>query len=383
MTIARILILALAGLLAASAAAAEPDALVASPERGWPQFRGPRRDGISDEKGLLATWPAEGPPLAWKADQLGRGWSSPIVVGGIVYLTGDVGDDLVIWALNATDGKLKWKATNGRSWTGQYPGARASPAYSDGRLYHLNAHGRLACLDAQSGKEAWTVDVLARFDAKNITWAISENLLIDEKVLYVTPGSRTKGMVAALDKATGQTLWASDPLPNDAPAYSSPILFHLAGRKILAGCSAHVGFGMDAQTGKLLWTVPLRNPYGATVAIPVYGGDGQLFYSTPDGPNGTAYRLTADGNTVKAEQLWRSPVDPLTGAAIYADGRLYVLAEDGTAALLNPTDAAFEIAGRFKLTPARKDAWAHPVLLDARLYLRHHDALWCFDVRAK
>src|SRR6185436_12862722 len=127
-----------------------------SKEPGWPQWRGPRRDGLSDEKGLLQTWPAGGPPLLWSAGSFGRGWSSPIVTGGALYLTGDVGEELRLYALDL-DGKMKWTATNGKAWTGQYPGARSSFAFSDGRLFHMNAHGRVACLEASTGREVWAV----------------------------------------------------------------------------------------------------------------------------------------------------------------------------------------------------------------------------------
>ena len=130
-----------------------------------------------------------GPKLAWKIGNLGRGWSSPIIVRDRLYITGDVDDDLVIFAFDL-DGRPLWQATNGRSWTGSYPGARACCAYSAGKLYHMNAHGRVACLDAATGKELWAVDVLERFQGQNITWAMSECLLVDGPRLIVTPGGK-------------------------------------------------------------------------------------------------------------------------------------------------------------------------------------------------
>jgi outer membrane protein assembly factor BamB len=162
-SLALCLLLSLVGLARAELSS---DGLIASPEPGWPQWRGPRRDGVSDEKGLLQSWPQGGPKLLWKRDGLGKGWSSPIVVGERIYLTGDVGDDLVVFALNL-DGTLVWQTKNGRSWKNPYPGARACCVYSDGRVYNLNAHGRLACLDAGTGKELWSVDILERFKGKN------------------------------------------------------------------------------------------------------------------------------------------------------------------------------------------------------------------------
>lgn len=402
-----------------AASAAEPNGLIASPEPGWPQWRGPRRDGISVETGLLPAWPEGGPKLLWKVDGLGKGWSSPIIVDGRLYVTGDVGDDLVVFAFDL-GGKLVWQAKNGAAWQGSFPGARACCAYSLGRLYHLNAHGRLACLDAANGAELWAANVLERFGAENITWAISECLLVDGPRVIVTPGG-PKTLVAALDKRTGQTLWTSDPLGDDRTSYSSPILFRYAGRRLTANCSGAHGFGVDADSGKLLWRVPLRNRFETNVATPVYG-DGQVFYVTPYAEEGRAYRLRADGDRIEAQQAWQSPLDTVTGggvlvgdtlfaagyrqnkiwfavdwatgrtkheltafttgAAVHADGRLYIFDESGTLGMVKPDEDGLQVAGKLRLVADRvRDAWAHPVLLDGRLYLRYHDTLWCFDVK--
>ena len=209
---------------------------------------------------------------------MGRGWSSPIIVRDRLYITGEMDDDLVIFAFDL-DGKPLWQAKNGRSWTGSYPGARACCAYSEGKLYHMNAHGRVACLEAATGKELWAVDVLERFQGQNITWAMSECLLVDGPRVIVTPGGE-KALMAALDKQQRPDVWATEPLREDRASYCSPLLFRHAGRRIIANCSSAHGFGVDADTGKLLWTVPLRSPYGVNVAMPVYG-EGRIFYTTP------------------------------------------------------------------------------------------------------
>jgi outer membrane protein assembly factor BamB len=406
--------------LAEDAAPKNADGLIASPEPGWPQWRGSRRDGISAETDLLPTWPEDGPRRLWKTDRLGTGWSSPIVVEGRLYITGDVDDELVIFAFDL-EGNLQWQTTNGASWKGSFPGARATCVYSEGRLYHMNAHGRVACLDAASGKELWAVDVLEKFQGRNITWAMSECLLVDGPRLIVTPGGE-KALMAALDKRNGQTVWTTEPIRNDQATHSSPILFRHAGRRLLANCSSGHGFGVDADTGKLLWTVPLRNQYGVNVTPPVYGA-GNIFYVTAYTP-AVSYRLEADGDGLRAQRAWNCALDTVTGgavlvdgllyasgysrskwwfcfdwktgrtryqrkdlttgAAILADGRLYCMAEDGRVALLKPEADRFELAGQFRLVPKRvSDAWVHPVLLDGRLYLRYHSTLGCYDVRAK
>ncbi len=400
---------------------ASKDGLITSPEPGWAQWRGPRRDGFSDEKGLLGTWPEGGPRLLWKVDGLGRGWSSPVVGDGRLYITGDVGDDLVIFAFDF-DGKRLWKTTNGRSWLRSFPGARASCAFSEDRLYHLGAHGRLAALDATSGKELWAVNILDRFEGKNITWALSECLLIDGVRVIVTPGGK-KGLMAALDKHTGETVWTTEPLGDDRTSHSSPILFRRGGRRVLANCSSAHGFGVDADTGKLLWTVPLLNRFGVNTATPIYGA-GSVFFVTPYGEEGRLYHLRPGDQGTTAQHAWTCSLDTVTGsgilldgtlyaggykkskwwfgvdwktgqtkcelkdfttgAAIYADGRLCVLDERGAVGLLRPTDDGLEVTGRFQLpTKPVRDAWAHPVLHDGRLYLRYHDTFWCYDVKGR
>jgi outer membrane protein assembly factor BamB len=402
-------------------ASSSSDGLIASPESGWPQWRGPRRDGISDEKDLLQSWPEGGPKLLWKIDGIGAGWSCPIIVGQRIYITGDVGNDLVVFALNLY-GEVQWKVKNGRNWRNPYPGARACCVFSEGRLYSMNAHGRVACLDADSGKELWAVSILDRFEAKNITWALSECMLVDGRSLIVTPGGK-KALMAALDKFNGRTVWTTEPLGNDRTSHSSPILFRYAGRRLITSCSSAHGFGVDADTGELLWTVPLKNPHGVNASTPVYGF-GIVYYVTPYAEMGRAYRFVADGQAITARHIWTSGLDTVTGgavlvdntlfsagyreskwwfgvewqtgrtkyelkdfatgAAIYADGRLYCLDEKGYAGLLKPGPTSLEIVGRFALVTGNvRDAWAHPVLLDGRLYLRYHDTLFCYDVKRR
>ena len=405
----------------------------------WPQWRGPRRDGVCDETGLLQQWPEGGPKLVWSSTNLGRGYSAPIVVGQRIYLAGDVGDGLQIFALDL-NGKQVWQTKNGRAWTGPYPGARASCTFSEGRLYHLNAHGRVACFDATNGAQLWSVNLVERFGAKVINWGLSENLLVDGPRVIVTPGG-SKALIVALDKKTGETVWASEPLrlgesglpshervaePSgqiDNASYASPILYKLGDRRLLVNCSSRHVFGADAETGHLLWSRPMPTRYSVIAITPVRVRDG-VFVTAPDGQGGRLFRLRADGPQFRVEEAWHTDLDTCQGGVVlvndvlygamyrerktwlclnaqtgkvryrlddlakgpllYADKRLYCLSEEGEAALLNPTADGFEVMGRFRLVPERKsDAWTHPVISNNRLYLRYHETLFCYDVRAK
>ena len=405
----------------------------------WPQWRGPRRDGVCDETGLLQQWPEGGPKLLWSSTtNLGRGYSAPIIVGKKIFLTGDVGEELHIFALDLED-KPVWRVKNGQFWKNPYPGARASCTYSDGRIYHLNAHGRAVCLNAETGEEIWGVNILERFGGKNITWGLSENLLVDGDRVIVTPGG-SKGLIAALDKKTGATIWASEPLklgePKsaahervaepfgevDSASYTSPVILKAGDWRMIVNCSLRHVFGVDADTGKLLWSRPLDTRYDVIAATPVVVNDA-VFVTAPDGEGGKLYQIKTESDSIRVETVWRTDLDACHGGAVakdgrlhgamyrkrrewvsldvqtgelrsqlldfakgsllYADQRLYCLGEDGEMALVKPTPEKLEVVGGFKLVPERKsDAWAHPVIVNGRLYLRYHEKLYCYDVRA-
>lgn len=409
---------------------AQPASLIASPEAGWPQFRGPRRDGISDERGLLQAWPEGGPKLLWSAAGTGRGFSSPIIAGGRIHVTGDFGEETHVLAYDR-QGKLLWRVRNGDAWLNQYQGARASVTYSGGRLYHQNAHGRLVCLEAASGRELWSINVLERFRGENITWGLSECVLVDERAVYVTAGGRD-ALVVALDKRSGDVLWQSESLagPEGAAAenagYAAPIMIQFAGRRLMIGFSARHLFCINMDTGQLQWTKPRPTSYSVLAMSPVLVGNA-VFASAPFGPAGALHRLVAPARpdqTLGVEDVWTTDLDPaqggvvyvggrlfgsyyrprggwaaidagtgkvlhvdpdmVKGAALYADNRLYVLSEDGWMQLLQPGEAEFNFKGRFRVPTTRgRDAWAHPVIYEGRLYLRYHDNMYCYDIRAE
>lgn len=405
----------------AAGAGAQADGLIASPEAGWPQWRGPRRDGVSLETGLLQAWPEGGPRLLWTASGLGRGWSSPIITGGRIYITGEVGNDLRVFALDL-EGKKVWEAANGAAWKGPHPGARATCAYSAGRLYHMNAHGRVACLDAADGRQVWAADVLERFAGRPLTWGLSECLLVDGPRVIVTPGG-DKAYMAALDAKTGATVWASPPLDDpktQRTGYASPILVRLGGRRLLVNVALRGLACVDADKGTLYDFHPKRSKYDASCATPAYYQGGVL-HSLPSASGSVFLRLLSRPEGVRFEKVWESPMDNLSGGVVphdgffygsgedrtgwvcidartgeqmyeskdlaqsavaCADGRLYCLGEKGTMALVRPDPRKFDLVSRFSLTDGKQaDAWAHPVILDGRLYLRYHERLYCYDIR--
>ncbi len=407
--------------------------LIATAETGWPQFRGPRRDGICDETNLLQSWPSGGPKLLWQTSGLGQGYSSPIISGNRLFITGDSSDNLLVFALDL-EGRKLWQATNGASWKGPYPGSRACCAYSKGRLFHMNAHGRVASFDPQDGRELWSINTVERFGGKVNTWAYSECLLLDADRLFVTPGGE-KSLMLALNPSNGEVLWSSAPLragpgsgdettgAADNASYASPLLLQFGDRRLIAGCSLEHVFLVDANNGQILWTRPLRTRYSVIASTPVLV-DNALFATAPDTLDARLYKLFLNANRLDSETAWTTRLDTCHGGVIYlpeqqalfgswyrsrkgwacieartgairyelnsiakgsilyADKRLYVLSEDGQMLLLDAVPTAFKVNGQFQLVSKQKgDVWAHPVILHGRLYLRYHDTLFCYDIR--
>ena len=407
-------------------AAATSARLVPSAESGWPQFRGLCRDGISEERGLLREWPETGPRALWSVTNLGRGFSSPVISGGRLVITGDFDEHLALLAFDLTGGLL-WRATNGASWKTPYPGALAAATFNSGRLYHENAHGRVACFEPANGREVWAVDVLKEFGGSNITWGLSECLLVDERAVFVTAGGR-EALVVALNKTNGAVLWKSEPLydsagdkPLENASYVSPILVQFGERRLIIGASLRHLYCVDADTGALHWTQPVRTAYSVLAMMPALVGNA-VFMTAPHGPGGRVWSLKEIDGKVTADEVWRTTLDTcqgsvvhrdgkifgsfypgrkgwaaidasngrvlyqaadfVKGAVLHADRRLYGLCEDGWMMLLEATHDEFAVRGKFRLADARsRDAWAHPVILDGRLYLRYHDTLTCYDVR--
>ena len=404
-----------------SALAQEPmPSLCRAAAPDWPQWRGPHRDGISAEAGLLQSWPEGGPKLLWKVSGIGRGYSSPIVVADGVYITGDEDKELVISAFTL-DGQPRWKTTNGGPWKTPFPGARSSCTFDDGKLYHMNAHGNLVCLDAATGKPTWAVNVLERYEAKNIMWGISESVLVDGDRVFATPAG-AKGLMVALDKRTGAPVWAAPALEGEQASYCSPVLIQAGKRKLLVNSCTKYLFAVDSETGALVWKLPQVDPKNTVTTTPVLSGrlllitntsryygtvsavrmddnaasqgwsrelriyhggtvcvDGRLFGSSSLGE--VTGWVKIDVETGKPTQV--KPAGDLSeGSLIVADGRFYCLTVRGMMTLQEMTEAGFRTTGTFRLAEVDgQDAWAHPVVCQGRLFLRYHDVLYCYDVR--
>ncbi len=384
----------------------------------WPQFRGPKRDGTSPETGLLTQWPEGGPEELWSYEKLGEGFSSMAVADGTVYVCGMIGGQGHLFAFDL-DGNLKYDVTYGPEWTksGNYPGTRTTPTLDGDRLYLMSGQGRIACYKAASGERLWYVDTSGRFNGKNIRWGIAESVLIDGEKAICTPGGKNATMVA-LNKMTGETIWTSKGL-SQLSAYCSPVLIERGPNRVILSLVEKSIVGIDAGTGKIYWTIPHEVSYDIQAVSPAY--ENGIMCVTNGYRHGThGFALSADGTSV--ERKWSEKSldvhhggvvlvdgnlhgastrgewvclelatgnvkfsDKLVGkgSVIYADGMLYAYGEKGQVGLVKIKPNGYEMVGSFRVRKGSKEHWAHPAISDGRLYLRHGEALMCYDIKAK
>ena len=384
----------------------------------WPQWRGPNRDGISKETGLLKQWPAEGPALARKLSGAGRGYSSLAVADGLLYTMGLRGEREYVIAFDLAKGKEAWATAHGAAFKNDRgDGPRGTPTVEGGRVYSLGGAGDLSAIDARSGKLIWTMNVLQKFGGSNITWGISESpLVLGEKVL-VNPGGPGASVVA-LNKKDGALVWKSQ---SDRAGYSSAIPVEVGGKTQVVFFTHTRVVGLDLGDGKLLWEYPRAANDVANAATPIVRGN-RVFVSSDYGTGGGRVELKAgekgsvaarevyftkemrnhhSSSILIGEHLYGFSSGILTamrfdtgevawrdrsvgkGSMVYADGMLYCLSENGVVGLVEATPEAYREKGRFRIPQDSLPTWTHPVIAGGHLYLRDQDTIYDFDVRGK
>lgn len=397
----------------------------------WPQWRGPNRDAICPETGLLKSWPQAGPALLWEISGLGPGFSTVSIVDDKLYTMGDRQRDQCVYAYDLDTRQELWAARIGPS---HRDGPRSTPTVADGCVYVIGTGGDVACVAADTGTVAWTRNLLDDFGgAANPNWKFSESPLIDGDKLLCTPGGHRAAMVA-LDKQTGQFVWKCS-MPDIGPngkeeaGYSSIRISHGAGVKQYVQLTNEGLIGVSAR-GEFLWGYNRVANRVASISTPVVDGD-YVFTSTAYGTGSALLRLVRDGRGVKAEEVYWLDKDQFqnhhggflqvgdyiygghnhnkgeptclemktgrimwhadqpgkgSGCVLYADGHLYFRYENGLVALIEATPVKYNLKGTFtppKRPGMRGPAWAHPVICDGKLYLRHADVLFCYDVKAQ
>jgi outer membrane protein assembly factor BamB len=419
--------LALVGVLLAAAAVAAAD---------WPQWRGPERDDVSRDTGLLKAWPAGRPKLLWTSEEGGIGYSGPAVVGDRLYtLGGDEKDDYAI-ALDTRTGKKVWATPVGAYVANRYgSGPRSTPTVDGERLYVLTASGQLACLKSEDGTKVWSVDLVKDLGGGRPIWNYSESPLVDGDRVVCTPGGR-QGTLAALDKQTGKVLWRSKEL-TDGAGYSSIVIDEVGGVRQYVQLTMKGGrggggvAGVAAGDGRLLWY--FLNPRYRTAVIPTaIVHDNYVYAVAGYGAGAVLLELAPGGSRFQVKQLYDQAARDLmddkhegvvrvgdhvfgwsdkgkqwvcqefkTGREVWAsralgqgsitcaDGYLYCYSEDkGTVALVPASPDGWKEKGRFTIPrhSAHREfpnnVWTHPVVANGRLYLRDQELIFCYDVKA-
>jgi outer membrane protein assembly factor BamB len=396
----------------------------------WDQWRGPNRDNVSTEHGLLENWNSP-PKLLWQAHGIGDGYASPVVADGVVYTVGNHSNgSMDVVALRANNGAEIWRTSIGKAKKGNYGGSLGTPTVDGDRLYVLHPQGSLVCLKTASGLLVWKKE-LKDYEGQVPMHGFSESPLVDDGRVLCTPNSPDAAVVA-LDKMTGKEIWHcavtfDDRRPEGMKeSYASVVISYGAGIKQYVQLLGVGMIGIDPETGKQLWSYGrLTNEvcHGQNVHTPIIRGNYVFGVSAFDGKY-ALLELTRSGGGVKPREMYfredanlgshvdglaligdhvyvtgkftaclelltgktvwkeRGPA-PKDGTYIYADGNLYVHYENGLMALVRAVPTRYELLGQFR--PAGKIEngrfWAHPALSNGRLYVREQDTLFCFDLK--
>ncbi len=401
----------------------------------WPQWRGPNRDGVSPDTGLLTEWPRGGPKLLWEGKGAGRGYASLAIKNGRIFTMGDnlsTASDRDEYAscFDSTDGKQLWKTRLGPAWNSgseSWQSSRSTPTVAGGLVYFVTPQGSLVCLKTTDGKEVWRKDLKKDFGGnKGDGWGYSESVLIDGDNLICTPGG-SKNTMVALDKKTGEKTWSAA-VPRDRGAgHASVVVAEVGGTRVYVQTTASNVLGVRARDGKVLWT----HSIGATAVIPTPIVRGDLVFADAGyGKGGALLRqLPASDGSVKVEEVygyksamankhggvvllgdylygdsdssgrvwcgklltgeqqqgWKVSGSGRGSAAITAaDGHLYVRYDNGTIALVKATPDGYKESGSFKIPHSGgRPSWSHPVVIGGKLYLREGDWVLCYDLKGK
>jgi outer membrane protein assembly factor BamB len=380
------------------------------------QWRGPNRNGIYNETGLMKVWPDGGPKMLWHLDGLGEGHTSAAVTSSGIYITGMIEGKGYIFAVD-NNGNLRWKKEYGPEWTESHFGVRSTPLVIKDKLYFMSSFGTIFCLNTSNGQVIWTVDTFKDYGGRNITWGVTENLLFDGDVLYCTPGGRDASIIA-INRNTGKLIWKCKGKAEKS-AYCSPVMINLPKRKVLVTMMETSIQGIDAATGTMLWSFRHSTDPFVSPNVPVYI-DGYLYCTSGYGLGGVMLKMAPDGSSVT--EVWKNSfldpkiggvvvlngriygggdrnrklfcVDWKTGKEIYSlpqlapcniiadDGLLYIYRESGVVSLVEPKTDSFNIISTFQVPLGAGTHWAHLVINNKKLYVRHGASLMVYDIAA-
>lgn len=384
----------------------------------WPQFLGPQRDGVYPGADLADAWPAPGPEILWRRP-VGQGFAGPVVADGKLILFHRQGDEEVVEALDAAGGEPLWRSAAPTSYRDDFgfdEGPRATPAVAAGRVFAFGAQGRLRCLELATGRQLWSVDTHARFQADKGFFGAASSPLVEGGLVMVQVGGREGGIVA-FEAATGEVAWRAT---EDEAGYASPVAAELGGERLALFYNRAGLTGIVPATGEVRFRFPWRarirssvnaaSPlvigqriflsasYGVGAALvelrdgrpePVWSARDALtnHYATSVHRQGVLYGFHGRQETRPAlravelaggEVAWSKPRFG-AGSLTLAGDRLLILREDGVLVLAEATPKAYrELARAPVLEPTVR---AHPAVAGGVLYARDGKTLAAVDLR--
>jgi outer membrane protein assembly factor BamB len=376
------------------------------------QWRGDARDGIYHETNLLKEWPKDGPEMLWAYEGVGNGYGSPAITSERIFVNGEVDSLSHLFAFDLK-GKLLWESEYDSSWVVNFPGSRSTPTVIDDLVYVCSPMGEVVCFKVEDGSKVWSHNMIDDYNGQNTRFGYSQSLLVDGDKVFFAPGDSLKTNVVAVNRFTGEEIWTSL-AKGEKPAYCSPMLIELPTRKVLVTFSEFSLFGLDAETGKLLWSHQdsVADIKGNT---PVF--DNGYIYATSYGNGTIKLKLSEDGSKVTEvwknksinsiqegllkvnnkligiqykkrflrvlDELMGNDIDSIkigSGSSIYADNMLYFYDEKGPLSLLR-LEPKLEKVSTFKIKKGAKEHFAHPVIKNGVLYIRHGNALMAFNIK--
>ena len=395
----------------------------------WNQWRGPNRDGISTEKGLLESWPEQGPAVAYSVKGLGKGMASVAIADGKIITMGNKDGNTRVVCLDQKNGEIEWSTP----FTPAKSDPNCSPTVdlASGLIYALSNDGVLVCCKLDGGEVVWQTSFTKDFGGKiESSWGYSESPLVDGDALICSPGA-TDAMVVALNKKTGEVIWKGKAPEgklrgNDGAGYSSVIISNAAGVKQYVQLIGHGIVSYDAKTGSLLWNYDRVANRTANIPTPI-AKDNYIFCSTGYDDGGTALlEISKKGSKLAAKEiyyktnkelqnhhggmimigdyvymghghnngfpacvewktgknLWDKARGAGTGSAaiVVAEGKLYFRYQDSTMALIDTSKDKYVLISKFKLPTHNGESWPHPVIAGGKLFIRDQDELVCFKI---
>ncbi len=388
------------------------------------QWRGANRDGKYKDTGLLKQWPEEGPELLLKKEDLGIGYSTPIIYEENIYISGRRDSVDVLTRLDM-NGHIKWETIYGKAWDRSFPETRSTPTFEDGHAYIMGGLGTIVCMDTETGNIIWSVNTHEEYEGEFHRWGMAESLLLTENAVISSPVGEMTAVVA-LDKNNGSLLWSTEP-QGGVRSYVSPMLIeHNGVRMILITTSKDI-MGVNPENGEVFWSIDLAKDYGYregqrnNTNTPLFH-KGEVFTTSGYDADGVMLKLSDDGKSAEVkwhngaldvhhgglvlldgymyganwvnngngnwvcqewdtgkvmwEETWHNK-----GSIIYADGLLYIFEEkQGHVGLVEPSPDGFNLISSFLPDGGSGPWWAHMSIYDKKLFIRHGSVLFVYDI---